>query len=1078
MKNALIAIYAIFPAATCLAASASLVHRWSFNGTYTDSVTGAAPANRWGTCDDGSTAPLEITPGKVVFSGSGRWGGGSLSLGVGSLGSADATVEIWASNDEIVKNSILFAYSDQSWGATPQNEVCFQWSKGTDAVTDGMWLKSGGTDKLKLYGTLSPFTLGREYYFAFTFHDNGDGSSTVRWQRRDATTGALEKSQERTVSGWTLANVTASSNPTLAIGVYKNNAAGDAKASYNEVRVWDGVLSDAQLEEHAAAGADVIPDSAFVIPAGESRTMTYIGWDPVVLLTTRFQVEGTAAFNDVGGFYLNKLCVGPSGKITYDPTKFTFRLCSPPSFASGAKVALAPKYAANEKGRFLLMTWDAGQLEMDDAALTAVFDASSARGARPKVWAENLEGGGGRLWLDLDDGAPKQRVNVLCVGDSITHGNDGKELCGTGKNGGWGNWRTGLMKKLAAAGYEPVAKGHRWEESHDICGATMPDEWISHAGAGGQRLYRGTFDQIENTLDQAGDVDFVLCKIGTNDMGGMQPAALFQIWSNLVWKVLDQKPAAKFIAGAVVDIAYDPSRNTRVVAYNALVSNAVANAVFPAKRVYFADLYTPCYRYDANGNEIPGAFYDDSVNILHPDWPNNDKIADVYCAAIRRALADDPSFATGAAETGLPTTSGAEANVPAAYRSGYTRARVFDVAANNGVNLAALGRVPYADIGETGAAVQDIGRVGYYIELKRKDDALSQYHGLVRWLWVSMDAFGDRTIETAGVPLDNAKRYQEAVANLRVASNMPGIHTTTADAVGIGGWLEFWPSAYSSGDCGAEGAPGSTHGYDWNDTCSGGPSGYGSMQVHRLTPGEANPAQVLFAFNRWTVVGNYEIGIGNFSHKSLGSVDWTFAAEKLGGSQRMTAAAYEAARIEVWTMPKAVAATAIWTGGGSSGDATSPLNWRCTDQDGNTIAGALPSATTAVVFDGGVLKPTSDTTGTYATAFIRDFSDFTIGANGMTIETIGKNLGMKGCTLKIVPGGKLRITGGGAFSFSDTRLCLTGRPCGDCVLAETDGTFSGMPAFDDTHANGGKLKKSADGKRIYVDLPGLTLVIK
>ncbi len=667
----------------------------------------------------------------------------------------------------------------------------------------------------------------------------------------------------------------------------------------------DSAFATAGNWENGGIAASSLAGASLQLPTGASQAFTYVGWDPVVLTTTTFLVDGSATFGDVGGFYLKTIGVGATGRIAYDPTRFTFRLVQPPSFSQGAKISLDAKYAANAKGRFLLMTWDEGALDLDEAALTAVFDASSANGANPKVWAENLTDGGGRLWLDLDYGAAKQRVNVLCVGDSITHGNDGNELCGTGKNGGWGNWRTGLMKKLAAAGYEPVAKGHRWDQSHDICGATMPDEWISHAGAGGGRLWRGTIDQIENTLDQAGDVDFVLCKIGTNDMGVMEPSALYEVWTNLVWKVLRQKTSAKFIAGAVVDIAYNQSLNNRVVAYNSLVSGAIANGTFPAKRVYFADLYTPCYRYDGSGNEIPGAFYDDTVNKLHPDWPNNDKIADTYFAAIANALAEDTSFVPGQAEAGVPTASGAVGNVPAAHLAGYTRARVFDVAANNGVNLASRGSVPYEDIGETGAALQNVGRVGYYVELKRKDDGPHQYHGLVRWIWVSMDAFGDATIETMGVPLSLAKRYQGPVANLRVASNMPGVEATAADASGVGGWLEFWPSSYSNGGSGAAGAPASTHGYDWNDICGGGASGYGSMQVHRLTPGEANPAQVMFAFNRWTAAsGNYEIGIGNFSHVSLGSVDWTFVSENLSGSQRMSAAAYEAARIEIWTKPK------------------------------------------------------------------------------------------------------------------------------------------------------------------------------
>ena len=667
----------------------------------------------------------------------------------------------------------------------------------------------------------------------------------------------------------------------------------------------DSAFATAANWSNGGVAASSLEGASLLLPAGTSQAFTYVGWDPVVLASTTLFVDGAASFGDVGGFYLKTIEAGTAGRISYDPTKFTFRLVKPPSFASGAKIALAPKYAGNTKGRFLLMTWNEDALTADAAALTAVFDASSANGANPKVWAENLSGGGGRLWLDLDYGAAKQRVNVLCVGDSITHGNDGNELCGTGKNGGWGNWRTGLMKKLAAAGYEPVAKGHRWDQSHDICGATMPDEWISHAGAGGGRLWRGTIDQIENTLDQAGDVDFVLCKIGTNDMGAMEPTALYEVWTNLVWKVLRQKTAAKFIAGAVVDIAYNPTLNNRVVAYNSLVRNAIESGTFPAKRAYFADLYTPCYRYDGSGNEIQGAFYDDTVNKLHPDWPNNDKIADTYFAAIANALADDPSFVPGQAEAGIPTTSGAANNVPAAHLSGYRRARVFDVAAHNGENLASLGRVPYEDIGGTGAAQQNIGRVGYYIELKRRDDGPHQYHGLVRWLWVSMDAFGDKTLETMGVPLSLAKKYQGPATNLRVASNMPGVDSTAADASGVAGWLEFWPSSYLGNASGVSGAPGNTHGFDWNDACQNNASGYGSMQVHRLTPGETNPAQVLFAFNRWTAAsGNYEIGIGNFSHVSLGSVDWTLASEGLSGSQRMTAAACEAARIEIWTMPK------------------------------------------------------------------------------------------------------------------------------------------------------------------------------
>ena len=636
--------------------------------------------------------------------------------------------------------------------------------------------------------------------------------------------------------------------------------------------------------------ATSLAGSTILVPDGATPTFTYIGYDPILLSTTTLLVDGTATFPDVGGFYLSTLDVGATGKLVYDPTKFTFRLVSPPTFASGAKIALASKYAANTKGRFLLMTWNTGALDMDAASLNAIFDTSSANGTDVKVWAENHETGGGRLWLDLDYAAPKQRINVLCTGDSITQGSDST----------YGNWRTGLMKKLAAAGYAPFAKGHWNVHSADICGAVMPEEWVWHSGISGQRLVTknggGTIDAIETMLDCAGDVDFILAKICTNDINGNGSTAeeLFPVWTNLVWKALNQKPHVKFIAGAVVDIAYNETKNAQVIAFNAAISNAIASAMFPTKRTYFADLYTPCYRYDAGGNYIVGSFLSESN--LHPDWPGEDKMADVYCAAILGAIADDPGFVLGAEETVTETTSGCENNVPAEYRAGMTRARVFDIAAYGGTNLSSLGYVPYSVVNDAAPAA-NISRVGYYIELKRRDTAFDAYHGLTRWIWVSMDAFGDCTLDDVGIPLTTIN--QCVVNRLRVKTNMPGIESTSADANDVRGWIEFWPSTYGTDPSGLLDAPAKTFRCDWNDKRSNNMSGYGTMQVHRFTPGAANPAMVMFAFNRWTGGNCYEIGIGNFSHQGK-SIDQTWMGDE-NTRERMSSLAYEVAKIEIWT---------------------------------------------------------------------------------------------------------------------------------------------------------------------------------
>ena len=644
------------------------------------------------------------------------------------------------------------------------------------------------------------------------------------------------------------------------------------------------------------AAATTLAGKNILVPSGATPTFTYIGYDPVSLTSTTLMMDGAATFPEVGGFYLGALDMGATGKLTYDPTKFTFRLVAAPVFASGAKIALSSEYAANTKGRFLLMTWDNGSLDMSQADLNTLFDTSSANGTDVKVWAENLESGG-RLWLDLDYSGAHPQLNLLCVGDSITQGSDSS----------YGNWRTLLMKKLAAAGYRPVAKGHWSVHSHDICMAEMPDEWVWHSGISGQRLVTvsggaGTYDAIENMLDCAGDVDFVLVKLGTNDINGSGKTAndLFPVWTNLVWKTLTQKPHAKFIAGAVVDIAYSADKNAQVVAYNTMMSNATVNATFPAKRTYFADLYTPCYRYSVLGDPttayIEGSFL--SATNLHPDWPGEDKMAATYRDAILRALADDPDFTTGEEETVVPVNkvTGAENNIPAAFLTGMTRARTFDIATNSGVNLATLGYVPYS-YSNPSAPTENISRVGYYIELKRKDTARGGYHDLVRWIWVSMDAFGNRTIDDVGIPLTTVN--QRIVNRLRVVSNMPGVESTSATAMNVRGWVEFWPSSYTDGDCGNSDAPANVFRYDWNDTRTDNMSGFGSMQVHRLTPGESNPAQVMFSFNRWTTTDPYEIGIGNFSHQGR-SVDWTHTGNS-DTREMMSSLAYEVAKIEIWT---------------------------------------------------------------------------------------------------------------------------------------------------------------------------------
>lgn len=689
---------------------------------------------------------------------------------------------------------------------------------------------------------------------------------------------------------------------------------------------------------HNRAGTMVstLNDQRLMVPTGSAPTFSYIGWDPVELYGAELMLDGTATFPTSGGICLGSLDMGATGRLVFDPAKVSFRFSRAPKFAAGAKLALASKYGAYTKGRFLLFNWDAGDLGLDAAALNALFDASSAAGANPRVYVEKV-GTGGRLWLDLDADATYPTVRVMPVGDSITHG------------GGYGNWRIPLMKKLLAEGFNPVSTGMWLSQSADETGAPIPEEWKWHSGVGGRRLITnnagGVLDSIENELVQAGNVDVLLLKIGTNDINGNAASAneLFEAWKECVNKILAQSEC-KVVAGAVVNIN-DSTKDTVVRSFNAQMKAAIeGGTVFPANRVFFADLYTVVPRYDGNGKFIVGSFQTESD--LHPDWPGEDAMADEYCRAIKAA------FANGLPVHPAPhTTCGCENNVPAAYRANYKLARVIDATYAGGMTDV----VPYEDFSANEGTTEDLCRVGYYVELKRKNTAITDYGGDVRWLWVDLPAFGERNIDSCGVPLFYS--CQCVLGSLHIASNMPGIDNVPPTDNTVKGGVEFTPYDYGSGASPVAGMPANTWSYDWNDKLSTG-NGYSCMQVYRFLSGRRMPAQILFAFNHWhpATVDNC-IGLGTFAFHQKSSLDWTFVSKAdYADIDTFGSGAYEVAKIEIWTQSRAEAVVAgnvetmLWRPASDARVSTGVQAWMKLGTTDGTLY-ALATGSTCV-FDG------------------------------------------------------------------------------------------------------------------------------
>ena len=108
---------------------------------------------------------------------------------------------------------------------------------------------------------MTPYTVVTMYHISMRFVHNADGSTTITWDKRNASTGAIEKTCTRTVSSdkeWSLADY--AGNPLVLNHGYDND---DEAATYDEVRIWHGALTDAQLTLNAQLG----PDSAIAYPS-------------------------------------------------------------------------------------------------------------------------------------------------------------------------------------------------------------------------------------------------------------------------------------------------------------------------------------------------------------------------------------------------------------------------------------------------------------------------------------------------------------------------------------------------------------------------------------------------------------------------------------------------------------------------------------------------------------------------------------------------------------------------------------------------------------------------------------------
>lgn len=227
--------------------AAELAHRWSFNGTTDEEnlldPVGNVTAEKVGNNNSWSD-------GKLVMAGNGGRTAG-LNLGKNLLSADGATIEIWATHDTVRNWARIFDYACEPTydGSYAGNYIMWAWSNGTN--TDRMFVevRQGGT-KYNPDSVYLRNIMGEPYHFSVTVTKNGTGM-TIRYMRRNAVTGAIEWQWSKDFAAGL--DTFADAEFLLGGSPYNDSA---PTATYEEVRIWNGVLSDEQLTANVIAGPD------------------------------------------------------------------------------------------------------------------------------------------------------------------------------------------------------------------------------------------------------------------------------------------------------------------------------------------------------------------------------------------------------------------------------------------------------------------------------------------------------------------------------------------------------------------------------------------------------------------------------------------------------------------------------------------------------------------------------------------------------------------------------------------------------------------------------------------------------
>ena len=219
-----------------------IVHRWSFNGDWADSV-GGATAEAIGTATLSSTTVT--TPGAET---------GRVSLGSWLIptNAGPVTVELWAAQNAKRASAKIFTCGNDSG----THGFCLM-DKNGGALYQG-WMGMGSTMYDDSWSSCGAPVLGRMEHFAIMM-DNVPApvGNTGMMMRRHTLDGSYVGGLQPSLAGWALPKLVQTA--TYVGGCGWNST--DAAATFDEVRIWKGALTAADLEASAATSCDAVVKS-------------------------------------------------------------------------------------------------------------------------------------------------------------------------------------------------------------------------------------------------------------------------------------------------------------------------------------------------------------------------------------------------------------------------------------------------------------------------------------------------------------------------------------------------------------------------------------------------------------------------------------------------------------------------------------------------------------------------------------------------------------------------------------------------------------------------------------------------